>query len=81
MKIEDIFRKIPMCENLKMDTVLFESKYPVLFTCNIDRDIYLFICCMVNGQFVNWIGTKTDYKTLIQLLKNEVTIRDAFLAI
>ena len=36
---------------------------------------------MVNGQFVNWIGTKTDYKTLIQLLKNEVTIRNAFLSV
>ena len=81
MKIEDIFRKIPMFENLKMDTVLFESKYPVLFTCTINEDVYLFICCMVNEQFINWIGTKMDYKTLIQLLKNEVTIRDAFLAI
>lgn len=43
MKIENIFRKIPMFENLKMDTVLFEGKYPVLFTCTINRDIYLFI--------------------------------------
>lgn len=81
MKIENIFRKIPMFENLKMDTVLFESKYPVLFTCTINEDVYLFICCMVNRQFVNWICTKTDYKTLIQLLKNEVTIRNAFLSV
>lgn len=81
MKIEDIFRKVSIFKNLKMDTILFESKYPVLFTCTIDEDVYLFICCMVNGQFVNWIGTKTDYKTLIQLLKNEVTIRNAFLSV
>lgn len=81
MKTEDIFRKIPMFENLKMDTVLFESKYPVLFTCTINEDVYLFICCMVNRQFVNWICTKIDYKTLIQLLKNEVTIRNAFLSV
>lgn len=81
MKIENIFRKIPMFENLKMDTVLFEGKYPVLFTCTINRDIYLFICCMVNAQLVKWIGTKTNYATLIQLLKNEITIRDAFLGV
>lgn len=36
---------------------------------------------MVNAQLVKWIGTKTNYATLIQLLKNEITIRDAFLGV
>ena len=81
MNIEGIFRKIPDFENLIMDTVLFESRYPVLFTCVCGDDIYLFICCLVHASIVKWIGTRTDYDTLVGLLENQVTIRDAFLGV
>lgn len=33
MKIENVFRKIPEFSNIVLDTILFESKYPVMFTC------------------------------------------------
>lgn len=79
MNVERIFKQIPMFEKLEMDVVLFESKYPVLFTCKVDRDVYLFICCLVKAELVEWIGTKTNYGTLVQLLENDITIRDAFL--
>ena len=50
MEIEKIFRKIPSFQRIILDTILFESKYPVLFTCKNDDDIYLFICYYVNSE-------------------------------
>ena len=78
MKIEKIFRKIPDFQKVILDTILFESKYPVLFTCKNDKDIYLFICYYVNSEKIKWIGTRTTYDNLIDLLENKITIRDAF---
>ena len=79
MKIEKIFRKIPDFQKVILDTILFESKYPVLFTCKNDKDIYLFICFFANSEKIKWIGTRTTYDNLIELLENKITIRDAFL--
>lgn len=79
MKIEKIFQKVPSLSKIKLDKVLFEAKYPVLFTCKDDNGIYLFICFFVNFEKMEWIGTKTSYDNLIDLLENKVTIRDAFL--
>ena len=79
MNIEKIFRQVDVFSGIVVDKILFESKYPVMFTCKKDMDIYLFICCMVNADTVEWIGTRTDYDTLIGLLENKITIRDAFL--
>lgn len=79
MKVEKILKKIPMFKNLKLDTILFESKYPVLFTCVKENEVYLFSCCLVTAKIMKWIGTKTDYDTLIQLLQDKLTIREAFL--
>lgn len=81
MNIEKIFRKIIEFEKLTIDTVLFEGKYPILFTCKNGDDIYLFICCLVHAELMKWIGTQTDDNTLIELLENMVTIRDAFLGV
>lgn len=44
MKIEKIFRKIPDFQKVILDTILFESKYPVLFTCKM---IKIYICLFV----------------------------------
>ncbi len=81
MKIENIFRKIPDFHNIALDIILFESKYPILFTCKNERDLYLFICCLVTSDKAEWIGTKTTYDNLIELLENKITIREAFLNI
>lgn len=78
MQIEKIFGEIPIFQDIKMDKILFESSYPILFTCIENRNIYLFICCVNNSDETKWIGTKTSYPNLIELLTNEITIRDAF---
>lgn len=81
MRIEKIFSKIPGFENITLDIVLFESRYPVMFTCKNEHDVYLFICCLAGVSKTIWIGTKTDYNTLIGLLENKITIQNAFLAV
>ncbi len=81
LKDENIFKKIPEFSNIVLDTILFESKYPVMFTCKNKGDLYLFICCLVNAEKVEWIGSRTTYDNLIDLLENKITIRDAFLNI
>ena len=42
MQIEKIFEKIAIFRDIKMDKILFERSYPILFTCIENRDIYLF---------------------------------------
>ena len=79
--IEKIFRKISFFKNLKLDTILFEANYKVMFTCLNNDDIYLFICHFVDSKSMKWIGTKTSYFTLINLLKNQITIRSSFLGV
>lgn len=81
MNIEKIFREISEFAKLTLDVVLFESKYPILFTCKNGSEIYLFICCLVRADWMKWIGTKTDYPTLIRLLENRITIKGAFLEV
>lgn len=79
MNVEEIFKNTKLFQNIRMDIILVESKYPVLFTCKDKNDTYLFVCCTVNSKIVQWIGTKIKCETLVMLLKNEITIRDAFL--
>lgn len=41
--------------------------------------IKIYICYYVNSEKIKWIGTRTTYDNLIDLLENKITIRDAFL--
>ncbi len=43
--------------------------------------VYRLFGCLVNAKIVKWIGTKTNYDTLIKLLQNKITIREAFLEV
>ena len=79
MNIETILQNNDNYRNMKLQQILFESTYPVLFTCEMNNEAYMFICCEVNEKSMNWIATQVDYKTLIDLLTNKITIRDSFL--
>lgn len=78
MQIEKIFGEIPIFHDIKIDKILFESSYPILFTCIENRNIYLFICCVNNSDETKRIGTKTSFPNLIELLTNKIAIRDTF---
>lgn len=65
---------------LKIDRVFFESYYPILFTCTDgNKNIYLVVSYFAHEKEKKWLLTKVDPKTIIRFLKDEITIRDAFL--
>lgn len=80
MNINKIFSQLNCFKNIRIDMILFEANYPILFTCLDDNKIYLIICCLVSGDKIEWIATETDIDILIKLLNDKITIRDAFLA-
>lgn len=64
---------------LKMDKILFESYYPILFTCLDDKgDLFLSLCCQANRDGKKWLITKTTPRSIIKILTNEITLREAF---
>lgn len=65
---------------LKLDKVLFESFYPILFTCsNTAGEIFLCVCCDDNRSMRKWLITNVKPTTVIELLTNKTTMRNAFL--
>ena len=65
---------------LTLDKVFFASYYPILFTCNNkNEDLYLCVCCQAEPNLKKWLISRTQPQYIIKLLKNEITIRDAFL--
>lgn len=78
-KDKQLFKEIPLFNNLTLDMVLFETSYNVLFTA-IDNDkIYLIICFEKDGNHCKHLITETSYNTIIKLLDNKITIRETFI--
>lgn len=74
------FVKLDRLGQLKIDVVLFESYYPILFTClNENKDLFLCVCCQSNKKGRKWLITKTTPNIVVRVLKNELTVREAFL--
>ncbi len=66
--------------NIYIDKIIFESYEPILFTCKDDNEnLFLAVCCTSNNIIKKWLITSTTTSILISLLKDEITIRDAFL--
>ena len=64
---------------LTLDKVLFESYYPILFTCKDEkRNLFLCVCCQLDSGVQKWLISKTKVQNVIKMLKDEITIRDAF---
>ena len=62
---------------LYVDRILFESYYPVLFSCKNDRnDIFIVVCCMNNAQGIKWMAGKTTPVAIVKMLRDEITIRE-----
>ncbi len=78
--MKDDFIEIDGLGNLKFDKVLFEANYPILFICkNEKKQLFLCSCCRNNGDERKWIITKTVPSTIVKILKDEITLREAFL--
>lgn len=76
----DLFVKLEKYGRLYIEKILFESNYPILFTCiNQEKNRFLCVCCQNNEKGKKWLITKATSDTILSMLKDEISIREAFL--
>lgn len=65
---------------LEIETVLVEMNEPVFFICkNEKEDLFLCSCCQANKNGKKWLITRTSPSIIVKILKDEITLREAFL--
>ena len=78
MEIERLFNSTIEFRNAKIDWILFEGYYPVLFTMEDGDKEYLFCCPETNKNETVWIAALVDPLVVVDMLCDRITIRDAF---
>lgn len=74
------FVKLDKYGQLYVDKVLFESYFPIIFTCiNDHRDIFISVCCQNNEKGCKWLLGKTNGTSIVRVLRDEITIRQLLL--
>lgn len=74
------FIKLELYGQLYIDKVLFESYFPIIFTCiNDNKEIFISVCCQNNEKGCKWLLGKTNGVSIIRMLKDEITIRQLLL--
>lgn len=74
------FIKLEEYGQLYIDRILFESYFPVIFTCiNDNKDIFISVCCQNNEKGCKWLLGKTNGISIVRMLRDEVTIRQLLL--
>lgn len=74
------FVKINNDIQLYIDKIILQSYFPIIFTCKDDKtNIYMCVCCQNNEKAIKWLVGKTDAKSIIKTLKNEITILEVLL--
>lgn len=71
------FKNIPQIGNLVLDYVFVEDGYPILFTCVAENKIFLCLCRTLTPE-QKWILSEIKFLDLEKLIKNELSIKDAF---
>lgn len=73
------FENIPHIGDLELDYIFYDNGYPILFTCKKDNLLYLCLCRTVVDE-QKWIISEIDVEILEKLMKDEISIYDAFKA-
>ena len=74
------FIKLDKYGQLYIDKILFESYFPIIFTCiNDKKDIFISVCCQNNEKGCKWLLGKTDGISIVGMLQDEMTIRQLLL--
>ncbi len=74
------FIKLDKYGQLYIDKILFESYFPIIFTCiNDNKDIFIGVCCQNNEKGCKWLLGKTDGISIAGMLQDEMTIRQLLL--
>ena len=70
------FIKLDKYGQLYIDKILFESYFPIVFTCiNDNQDIFIGVCCQNNEKGCKWLLGKTNGISIVKMLRDEITIR------
>ena len=65
---------------LYIDKILFETYFPIIFTCkNENNDIFICVCCQCNENGCKWLVGRTNGSFIVRMLQNEITIRQLLL--
>lgn len=74
------FIKLDRYGQLYIDKVLFESYFPIIFTCvNDKKDLFIGVCCQNNENGCKWLLGKTNGESIVRVLRDEITIRQLLL--
>ncbi len=74
------FIKLDKFGQLFIDKILFESYFPIVFTClNEEKDVFIVVCCQNNEYGCKWLLGKTDALSIVRMLRDEITIRQLLL--
>lgn len=74
------FIKLDKYGQLYIDKILFESYFPIIFTCiNDNQDIFISVCCQNNEKGCKWLLGKTDGTSMANMLRDKMTIRQLLL--
>ena len=77
---ETVFIDIAPFGKLEYVRELFSNHAPIFFICkNNKKDLYLCVMFSSNGYAKNWLLTQVSTKTLLDLIRNKITIRESFL--
>lgn len=73
--------KLGIYGELVTDKILFEANYPILFTCKNEKgDLFICVCCQNNAQGKKWLLTRTTEELVIDMLRDNISIREVFLS-
>lgn len=65
---------------LTIERIFFDAGYPILFTCtNESGELFLCVCCQNNASGKKWLLAETSCDVILSLLKDNITMREAFL--
>ena len=78
VNIEQYFNETSYFHHVKIDRILFDANYPVLFSMEQDDKEYLVCCPVFDSTKIVWIVSEIELFCIIDLLKDKITIRDAF---
>ena len=58
---------------LYIDKILFETYFPIIFTCkNENNDIFICVCCQCNENGCKWLVGRTNGSFIVRMLQNEI---------
>lgn len=79
MTNKNYFTNIPNIGDLDIEQVLVEDDFPIFFTLiSKTQKRYICVCCEIYEE-QRWIISPISKDILIKLLKDEITIHDAFI--